>query len=322
MEMLDSRRLTGPNLLLDGAGAAMEVRLDASEMEPLIELWKTNLQQMLERLGWGHATLRVRRFEGGATLAVSAPIDALYAACEVNEWALEAARLSHSGGTPAWSHGQAELSRIIAEEVNPRLLTLRDAAWQHGVAFLSDDDVASVGLGIGSRSWPVGELPEPDTVDWTAIHDVPVLIVTGTNGKSTTVRLVAAMVEAAGMTPGVSSTDWIRVGADVLDQGDYSGPGGARAILRNERTQIAVLETARGGMFRRGLGVERADAAAVLNVAEDHLGEWGVGDLAGLVEGKFVVAKAVDSNQAPMWQMRSPCQSQIRFFWTPTMLSS
>ena len=294
MEMLDSRRLTGPNLLMDGAGAAMEVRLQDAEAEQVIGLWRKHLSAMLEELGWEGETSHVRRFEGGATLAFSAPIDALYAACEANEWALEAAREERVGGTVSREDGARRLRELIAEEVNPALLLLRDAARTHGVAFLSDDDVASVGLGKGSQSWPVGALPEAKEVNWAAVHDVPVVLVTGTNGKSTTVRLMAAMVEAAGLVPGVSSTDWIRVGDEVLDTGDYSGPGGARAILRDTRTDIAILETARGGMFRRGLAVERADAAAVLNVAEDHLGEWGVGDLDALVEGKFVLAKAVD----------------------------
>ena len=296
MKMLDSRRLTGPNLIMDVAGAAMEVEFEDTEADRLIALWRESLGRMLEMLGWETETIHVRRFEGGASLAFSAPIDALYAACEVGEWALGAAEATLAGRAVDWEDGEARRRKEIEGEVNPALLALRDAAREHDVAFLSDDDVASVGLGRGSRSWPVGALPDPREVDWAKIHDIPVVIVTGTNGKSTTVRLMGAMVEAAGLTPGVSSTDWIRVGEDVLDTGDYSGPGGARAILRDPRTDVAVLETARGGMLRRGLGVERADAAAVLNVAEDHLGEWGVGDLQGLVEGKFVVAKAVAGN--------------------------
>lgn len=296
MKMLDSRRLTGPNLLMDGAGAAMEVEVGAADADQVIALWREHMQEMLPRLGWAGESLHVRRFDGGATLALSAPIDALYAACEVNEWALQAVERALAGDAVDYDDAERTLGALIAKEVNPALLALRDAAAVHGVAFLSDEDLATVGLGRGCSSWPVDALPAPDEVDWAAIHDVPVVLVTGTNGKSTTVRLTAAMVEAAGLTPGVSSTDWIRVGAETLAEGDYAGPGGARAVLRDKRTDVAILETARGGMFRRGLGVRRADAVAVLNVAEDHLGEWGVGDLAGLLEGKFVVAKAVDEN--------------------------
>ncbi len=284
MAMRDSRRLTGGNLLMDGPGAAMGVEANEEELDGVIARWRENLTRMLEHIGWGSETLHERRYPGGATLGFSAPIDALYAACEINEWALE-------GGD--FDEASARLAKEVENERNPKLLALRDAAAQHGVAFLWDDDVASVGLGKGSQSWPTSELPDPAAVDWTKIHDIPLLLVTGTNGKSTTVRLIAQMVVEDGKVPGLSSTDWVRVGDDIVDTGDYSGPGGARTVLRDPRTEVAILETARGGLLRRGLGVERADAAAVLNVAEDHLGEWGIGDLEGLVEVKFLVERAV-----------------------------
>lgn len=284
MKLLDSRRLTGANLLMDGPGVVIDVELDDDEADAVIHRWHENARALLDALGWTQATLHERRYDGGASLAFTAPIDVLYAACDVNEWALE------GGDLPA----AAERFRgEVEKEQKPRLLALQAAAREHGVAFLWDDDAASVGLGTGSRIWPMGELPNPADIAWTTVHDIPVVLVTGTNGKSTTVRLMAAMVEADGRVPGVSSTDWIRVGDEVLDTGDYSGPGGARAVLRDPRCEVAILETARGGMLRRGLGVERADAVAVLNVAEDHLGEWGIGDLAGLVETKFLVEKAL-----------------------------
>jgi UDP-N-acetylmuramyl tripeptide synthase len=82
------------------------------------------------------------------------------------------------------------------------------------------------------------------------------------------------------------------VGSERLDEGDYSGPGGARRVLRDRRVEAGVLETARGGLLRRGLALEASDVALVTNVAEDHLGEFGVHDLEGLAECKMVVARA------------------------------
>ena len=101
---------------------------------------------------------------------------------------------------------------------------------------------------------------------------MPLGIVTGTNGKSTTVRLCASILAAAGLRAGITSTDYIRVGEDIIDRGDYSGPGGARTLLRHPQSEAVVLEVARGGLLRRGIGVERADAALITNVAEDHMG--------------------------------------------------
>jgi len=124
------------------------------------------------------------------------------------------------------------------------------------------------------------------------VHPV---LVTGTNGKTTTVRLLAAMVAATGRTPGFCSTDGVFVGNERADAGDYSGPGGARTVLRDRRVETAVLETARGGMLRRGLAVARADGAAVTNVGIDHLGEYGLHDIEQLADAKLVVARAVEA---------------------------
>ena len=107
------------------------------------------------------------------------------------------------------------------------------------------------------------------------MHDIPIVLVTGSNGKTTVVRLLAAMIDASGRAAGMTSTDNVRSG-QTLDSGDYSGPGGARLLLRHAQVEMAVLETARGGLLRRGLEIERADAAVVTNMADDHLGEFGI----------------------------------------------
>ncbi len=296
MDVRDSRRLTGPNLLTDQPGAVLDIALEPAEEERAKEaaaIWRRQAESALEAVGWGAATLVSRIFPGGMSLAFEAPIDALYAATEVNEWAWEAASLELAGQpVPAFDDHAERLRATIAGEVNPKLLELREAARAHGVTFLSDDDYASVGLGAGSRTWPVGELPNLDEIDWSQVHDVPVGLVTGTNGKTTTVRLLAAMIRAAGRVPGVSSTDWIAAGSDILDRGDYSGPGGARQVLRDRRVECAVLETARGGMLRRGVALDTADVALITNVAEDHLGEFGVHDVEAIAECKFIVARA------------------------------
>ena len=93
----------------------------------------------------------------------------------------------------------------------------------------------------------------------------------------------------------------MEVGGRVLEEGDWSGPGGARRVLREIDAEIALLETARGGLLRRGLGVERAQVAIVTNVAADHLGEWGVADVHELAEAKLVVARAAEPSPALMY---------------------
>ena len=297
MKLLDSRRLTGPNLLWDREGAVLDVALSPEESERLPEIWAAQARRILDAVGWGREEVAIRRFPGGASLALSAPVDALYAATEVNDWAWTAAETVAMGREEPSAEALAATAERLREEIrregNPALLALRDAAAAHGASFLSDDEHASVGLGTGSLTWPVSELPAPDQVDWSRVHDVPVLLVTGTNGKTTTVRLLASILQAAGRAVGVTSTDRIQVGGEVLDHGDFSGPGGARTLLRDPRVEVAVLETARGGLLRRGLAVHSADAALITNIAADHLGDLGVADLSGLADVKLVITRAI-----------------------------
>ena len=290
---IDSRRLTGPSRLLPRAGAVIEVALADADADRLVGEWQRQVRRILDALGW-QAQLGELRFPGGASLAFTAPPDALYTATEVNEWAWDAAvQVAGGGGEPSVDEAAGVLAGRIAEERNPALVALGDAARRRGVAFLSDNRHASVGLGAGAITWPVAELPEPDAVPWREVRDVPTVLVTGSNGKTTTVRLLAACVAAGGRVPGYTSTDTVSVGGETLARGDYAGPEGARLLLRDCRVEVAILETARGGILRRGLAVERADVAIVTNIAEDHLGEFGVFNCAGLADAKLVVTRVV-----------------------------
>jgi cyanophycin synthetase len=120
-----------------------------------------------------------------------------------------------------------------------------------------------------------------------------VALVTGSNGKTTVVRLLAAMASEAGRVAGITSTEGVSAGDVLLAEGDYSGPSGARLLLRRPDVELAALETARGGLLRRGLSVDRATVAVVTNVTDDHLGEFGIQDLGTLADVKLLVARAV-----------------------------
>jgi UDP-N-acetylmuramyl tripeptide synthase len=294
MTFLDSRRLTGPGLLLDGPGAILEIQLDDPQRSLALAAWRRAARRMLDAVGWSGETLSTRIFAGGASLALSAPADALYAATEVNEWAWAAAEAEIQGGPePDFVAAADRIRAAIREEQCPALLALRDAARARGLTFLSDEEGVSVGAGTGALVWPLDRLPEPGAVDWDRVHEIPTALVTGSNGKTTVVRLLAAMVAETGQITGTTSTDAVTVGRVTIAQGDYSGPEGARMLLRRPEVEAAVLETARGGLLRRGLTVERADVAVVTNIASDHLGEFGVQDLGALAETKLLVTRAV-----------------------------
>ncbi len=296
MNYLDARRLTGPNLLWNKPGSILDVSCSEAEVPEVVDAWTVAVRRMLDAVGWADETLCVHQLSGGVSLAFSAPIDALYAATEVNEWAWLVISAAATGeSVPDFDEKAAEIRRAIDEEINPALLTLERAAIEHGVAFLWDDDDVSIGMGTGSRCWPFRELPEPTSIDWSGIHDTPAGIVTGTNGKTTTVRLATHICRVANRHTGVSCTDWIAVDDRIIDRGDWSGPGGARNVLRQTDVEVAILETARGGLLRRGLGLNRADAALITNIAEDHLGDFGSQNLDELLDIKWVVSRAVET---------------------------
>ncbi len=294
MEFLDARRLTGPSLLFDGPAAILDIACTAEERDRLEAVWRTHVENMHQALGWEACEFARHDLLGGVSLAFTAAIDALYAASEINEWAWAVCDSEFNAAAPPDFEKTVDALRAsIAEEANGELLALQAASLERGVSFLWDDDEASLGLGRSSRTWPVQELPEVETIDWEAYSDVPIGLVTGTNGKTTTVRLATHILRGSELNVGLSSTDWIAVNDRIIDRGDWSGPGGARAVLRQNDVDVAILESARGGLLRRGLGVERADAALITNIAEDHLGDFGSQNLDELLNIKWIVSRAV-----------------------------
>jgi len=120
---------------------------------------------------------------------------------------------------------------------------------------------------------------------------VPIAAITGTNGKTTTARMLAHIVKMAGYTPGLTTTDGVYIDGQRTVEGDMTGPVSARMVLADPQIDFAVLETARGGLLRAGMGVPQVDVGAVLNVQSDHLGMKGIDTLEQLAEVKRIVVE-------------------------------
>jgi cyanophycin synthetase len=295
-ELTDSRRLTGANLYWDHPSAIIDIAIEGAA-EAVVQAWELAAHRLLELTGREENETCHKVFAGGASLLIKAPIDALYSMCELNELAWKCA--VEADGTVDQQLQAEEIEHLISEfksEARPALLAIQAAAREHGVAFLWDDDEVSVGYGETALIWSADELPSVEEVNWNSTKSIPLALVTGTNGKSTTVRMTASIMNAAGFRAGLTSTDFIRVGERTIDTGDYSGTGGARMLMRQPDVEMAVLEVARGGLLRRGLGVERSQAAVVTNVAADHLGEYGINTVEELIPAKFIVRRALQGN--------------------------
>jgi cyanophycin synthetase len=134
---------------------------------------------------------------------------------------------------------------------------------------------------------------EGDGPAWIRDADrrLPIVSITGTNGKTTTTRLIAHVLREAGRRVGATTSDGIVIGRGIVEPGDWTGPGGAGAILRRDDVDVAVLETARGGILLRGVGYESNDVSVITNVSSDHMDLQGIHTLPELTEVKAVTAR-------------------------------
>ena len=303
----DSRRLTGSNVYFAGCGAALETLGEQARDPIALAAWWMRANAARDALDWVTVEPVVRVHRTGTSLAFVAPADQLYTATEINEWAWCASvgfHDFHAPGHPSTADIGSALRTfqgLAKAERHPQVIALLAAAQARNVPALHDDDALTLGLGVHGQTWAVDALPAVEAVPWPRLGKIPTALVTGSNGKTTTVRLIAAMLRAQGLRTAHSCTDGLFVGggadgaAEVerLESGDYSGPTGARQLLRRTDVEAAVLETARGGLLRRGLALADADVALVANISADHFGEYGVHSVEDLAAVKLTVARAV-----------------------------
>lgn len=122
---------------------------------------------------------------------------------------------------------------------------------------------------------------------------IPVVAITGTNGKTTTARMIGHMLQESGMTVGMTTTDGIYIDGKEVLHGDTTGPQSAKLVLADPHVDIAVLETARGGIIRSGIAYEMADVGIITNITRDHIGQDGLHEIKDIVKVKSLIAECV-----------------------------
>ena len=292
----DVRRLTGPNVVSSSPVVVVDLAItsaeDEAEIDRLRRRYLEELARLLAPLGLPPVeSVIMRRTRTIVTFGYSAPAELMLVCAEASELAANAAVAG--GAALDLEAALAVLQPMIAAAVDPAMRALAEEARRRGLPFLWDDEDVTVGEGRRGVTYARGAIPAVSEVPWADLARIPVALVTGTNGKTTSTRLLAHVGRAANVgVVGVSSSDGIVLGADTVEKGDWTGPAAARRVLRHREIDVAVLETARGGILRRGLAVDLADVALLTNVSADHLGGYGVDDVEGMAAVKAVVARA------------------------------
>ena len=307
----DSHRLFGPNLFSALPGAVIEVQCTDANAVAAIDLWLRAAQHLVTMLEWPAVEYAERRSSTTVSLFLTAPIDGLMTATDVAERAWVIAENQAAGVAPpddlSAARQIAALRAAYAQErtTMPGFAQIEITARRVGRNVTFNDRGIFVGSGAGHQFAlresaesvvPISGVPlsAKEVADPAlAERDCPVMLVTGSNGKTTTARMLAAMWRASGRTPGWSCSDGVWIGDEQVERGDFSGPGGAHRVLTDARVEAAILESARGGMLRRGLAATAVHGAVITNIAADHFGEYGVESLDDLADVKAIVTRAL-----------------------------
>ncbi len=192
-----------------------------------------------------------------------------------------------------------DISRPLAEQ-NGGIVEVNAAPGLRMHLHPSDGQPRDVGKPIVDMLYPPGSDAR-----------IPVIAITGTNGKTTVTRLIAHMYDTARWTVGLTCTDGVYIGREQIMHGDSSGPKSALAVLLHPHVEVAVLETARGGILREGLAFDRCQVGVVTNISSDHLGMGGINTLDQLAKVKQVVVEAVDKEGAAVLNAQDPLVAQM-----------
>lgn len=294
LELRDVRALEGPNIYYPQPAVKLQIWAERDVSRAIADLVKTWAQQVGIVIGQVHQDLER---EGDGYLITTTWLTPLPNTGErIAEGVfkdLEAAERKDRD----YSHDDllwAAIREREREQPSLEQLQLYAEAQVRDLPLLPRGD-GTLMIGSGSR----GHIVDPAalslglevSVPWEAIGAIPIVAVTGTNGKTTTVRLIAHVLTSIGQRVGRTDTDGIVIDGELVETGDWAGWGGARRVLTDPRTDIAVLETSRGGILRRGLGFSACHVSVVTNISADHLGEFGITTLPELAHVKSVIVR-------------------------------
>jgi cyanophycin synthetase len=289
-----SKRLIGPNLFFKETGTVLDLPI-TEEQGKIVSLCEQEAMRVLPALGWKEVHTAHKIYNNGIRLAFVSPFDITLPSCDVIDFVWASVRqFLESGNYKTIDEAIEILLPLIEEDENLTLRAIYNEATKRGFNVFFDEGLVTIGSGKFSYQAQVDDV-DVNKIPWDNIKDIPIVLVTGTNGKTTTVRMTSFICQHAKKVVGYCSTDWVMIDGKVIDRGDFSGPSGNRYVLTNPNVDVAVLEVARGGLCGRGLANTNVTAATISNISIDHLGLDGIETLEDLCEAKSIVYSAVEN---------------------------
>lgn len=289
-----SSRLLGQNRFFDEPGAVMDISWQGNNQE-IAELYQVELSKLLVLLPVKNYVVKVKVFNSGINIAISYPYDLLMVACEILDWVWYDVVDWFDKQLPVnLARSKRRFVRIIKEHQQLLLRKIYQRASKQKLNFFVDKDSLILGSGVTQFRAELSSVTKISDIPWRKIANVPCVLITGTNGKTTTTRLTEFICRRAKLKSGYCSSDWVMVNGKRVIEGDLSGPSGHQQVLMHPQVEVAILEVARGGLVKRGLLPNYVTAATVTNISYDHIGQNGIENLSDLAEAKGIVYRAIN----------------------------
>lgn len=289
-------RLLGQNRFFARCGAMLDVGLKENIPETSAKFMH-EFTKLLDQLPVKHTATVVKNYSNGFSVIIQFPYDLLNAMCDIMDrmWE-EFAKFIDNSSPIDFDRLLQKANKFIEKDKNLAIREAYDMAQKRNVNFFVFRDNLYIGSGVKRFCIAVKDLKSVNDIPWDIVLDIPILLITGTNGKTTTTRLVDFICRNSGLKTGECDSDFVMINGKITDEGDLSGPTGHQLVLMNPEVEVAVLEVARGGLVKRGLLPNYAVAATVTNIANDHIGHSGIENQTDLAELKGVVFSGLKEN--------------------------